>query len=297
MSRVYNIGTGIRQFHSLDWTVDSLGYSQTDIPLEYLVQIEDKRPDRYIENSGGKKIILIKAPLQEQFTTRTESTWSLLSAASLAQRFSELTQALTGRTLINRFANRQYWVGTTPLDFTLNLKFQAVNNARNEVLRPIIELQRMTLPFSGVTGSFTGEEGGVDWSKIAANTFLAPPGPDPFTVGGKSIRKKIPFLNKFKGISEDITIRVGSLLEIKRVVVKDIQVQHLPKFNSDGIPVEAIVTVHFQTFEIVTKETLDDIYKGSIGPTKPLEDQSLTGFAGTISKSIYGTLSRAIRRV
>jgi len=261
--RIYNTKTGIRQLYNTPKGIEHLGYLQKDLPIEYLVSIHDKRPKLYCDHTpGAKRDILIKAPLQEQITTRTEATWAPLSAASLAKGFSELTQLLTGRTLVSRYANRQYWSGTSPLDFTLNLKFQAIDNVKDEVLRPIIELQRMSLPFSG-TGAELYEEGeGSSWSDIAGNTFLAPPGPDPFTIGGRSIKEYIPGFKNLKNTTEDITVRIGTLLEIKQVIVKSIKIQQQPKMDPNGIPIEAIATVHFQTFEIITKETLDDIYRG-----------------------------------
>ena len=95
-------------------------------------------------------------------------------------------------------------------------------------------------------------------------------------------------------IYENITVRVGTLLEFQKVIVKDIQIQIQPKFDRNGIPVEAFAMVHFQTFEIVTKETLDNIYKNNTdngSPTTPAVKVSSTASINARASDILSRLS------
>ncbi|MHA1690373.1 MAG: hypothetical protein ACTSU7_01920, partial [Candidatus Heimdallarchaeaceae archaeon] len=88
-------------------------------------------------------------------------------------------------------------------------------------------------------------------------------GPDPFSGFGVEDIKKYFSEEEYeakKEREEIITVNIGMIMEIRRVIVKDISIQIPPKFDIRGKPIEAIATVHFQTFEIVTKESLEDIY-------------------------------------
>ena len=292
--KIFSTAKGLIQGnYGMSGGAEILGYTGVDVPPEYLITIEDQRPERYAANAGVKRTVVITAPMQEQISTRTEATWQPLAASSFLGGLGGLAQILTGRTLVSRFTSRQTWSGTSPLDFSLNLKFEAINDVYREVLHPIIELQRMSLPFSG-HGVKSENLEGMDF---LADLFLAPPGPDPFVIAGKSVRESIPFLkNKLPQgeIYENITVRVGTLLEFQKVIVKDIQIQIQPKFDRNGIPVEAFAMVHFQTFEIVTKETLDNIYKNNTdngSPTTPAVKVSSTASINARASDILSRLS------
>lgn len=235
-----------------------LGYQGKDIPEEYLVTITDEQPWLYSQS----KVIRIKAPLQEKIGTRTESEWSPLSAASAISSIlptQEIAQFTTGHSTVSRYTSRRIWTGGGPLDFTLHLKFEVIRNATNEVLKPIIELQRMSLPYSsnksGVPELKTNSN--VDFlaslgsaaGALLKESFLYPPGPSPF---GKLAQK---------GTGEHITVKLGKFMIIEDAVIKDIGIEVPPRFMEGGAPTGAIVSVHFQTFEMLTKETLDNIYK------------------------------------
>jgi len=267
-TKVYSGSTGlIKSPSGGSQSFLSLGNWSNDLPVQYEVVITDKRPKDYtdVAKYNNEEFVIIRAALQEKITTRTEATWSPLAASAYAQDiYGGLTQYFTNRTLVSTYASRRIWTGSTPLDFTLNLKFEAVNDVSKEVLKPIIELQRMSLPFEGKS-----REEHPHLTKV----FLAPPGPDPyedFRIGNliKSIDYKP---NQY----ENITINIGMLMEIKKVIVKDITIQHSLKFDELGRPVEAIATVHFQTFEIITKESLDDIYPQISSTSQTVETENI----------------------
>jgi hypothetical protein len=126
------------------------------------------------------------------------------------------------------------------MNFVLNLKFCAEFDTEREVLLPCKELHRMNLPYRG-------EKKFGDW-------FLSPPGPAPiqFWTPGE------------KGRGEIITIDIGGLVRIKNCVVKNSKVKYINRYEAGGGPLEAVVSIHFQTFEIITKEALDtEVYDPS----------------------------------
>jgi hypothetical protein len=283
--------------------IQHLGYLGNNVPEEYLVTITSftqwHGPEglaqaigkgakqvntllspyaEYIKSGGNKEVfrrevstksgvakseekastyrVIIKAPIQEKVTFRTESNWTPSSAQALLRTtFSQGIEALTGRTLISRFLSRRQWAGTSPLDFTLNLLFAANSNPLIEVILPAIEIQRMILPFAG-------EYSLGEW-------FLAPPGPDPFYIDS---------LPDLRNPGEIINVRIGKFMNIRKVIVKDATIEFAPRFIQGGAPLAINIAVHFQTFEIQTKESLSkEIFEAREGieynmTQEPLQD-------------------------
>lgn len=261
------------------------GYGGTDIKDEYLVTIIDNRPSSYVKSGNLPRYIIIKAPIQDKITTRTTSTWSPISGASFVSSiYNTLAQITTGRSLVSRFASRRIWSGTSPIDFTLNLKFEAINDTNKEVMQPILELQRMCLPYSGHGVSANDAVSGADASilkkisNVTSEFFLAPPGPEAFSIKGAAFGSNRDLLNN----EELITILIGKTLTLKKVIIKDIVIDRAPKFEKGGNTISAIASVNFQTFEIITKETIDSIYTGSSANEIFSESKPTANNAGSV---------------
>ena len=249
-----------------------LGWQGTDVPEEYVVEIRDQRPVNYIESQGTgvykgtskykfKKIVVIRGLLQHNIDIKTTAQWSPLSAANFATKMAtEITQLVAGRTLVSKWGSRQIWMGTSPLDFTINLRFEAINDPAKEVLEPCRELQRMILPYTK--------------GKYGDKLLMFPPGP--LATGG--IRAWFRGTSQTEG--EIISVRIGKLLKMSRVIIRDINHTFMNRFEEGGNPMSANVAIHFQTFEVLTKNSLEDeLYHVSkvskvskVGPPKPLPE-------------------------
>ena len=216
-----------------------IGYLKRDVAREYIVTIVDNRPrlkDKIgvrTKQSTQRQKVTIRALLQEQFEMATEADWSPLTAATIVTRFGAEAAALVQRSLVSRWLSRRIWRGTSPIDFTLKLRFEAERDALREVKLPCMELQRLNLPYVG--------------NKVAGEMFLSPPGPAPIQLGTP----------EDKGMGEIINITIGGLVYIKRCVVKRVSVTYHDRFEVGGNPLGADVLINFQTYEIMTKESLD----------------------------------------
>ena len=131
-----------------------LGYQGRDIGEEYVIKITDYRPPLQNETGVRSKAayappIIIRALLQEKIDMTTEADWAPLTASSIVTGFASEVAQWLGRSLTNRWLSRRIWRGTSPIDFTLNLRFEAEYDAMKEVVMPCRELQRMALPFVG----------------------------------------------------------------------------------------------------------------------------------------------------
>lgn len=211
---------------------------------------QEKGPQRYY--------VVIKSLIQDELSFNTEALWSPSAAASIIRSTSMgAMQALTGRTLVNRFVSRRQWSGTSPLDFTVNMRFESIKDNFKEVIQPCVELQRMILPSSGGIGTI-GE-----W-------FLTPPGPNPFYLN------LVPSMRK----GEIINVRIGKFLNIKRVVLKSLMLKFSPHFLKGGAPLSILATINFSAFEIFTKESLnDDMYDNKGGNYDLIPDLSVEELA------------------
>lgn len=197
------------------------------------------------EAPGQKYHMIIKTLIQDDISFNTEALWSPSAAASVIRQTSGQTmELLTGRTLVNKFVSRKMWGGTSPLDFTLNLRFESIENNFREVVWPCVELQRMILPASG------GKNTIGEW-------FLLPPGPNPF------------YIEAIKNMQEGevINVRIGKFISVKKVVLKSMSLKFSPHFLEGGAPLSILATINFSAFDIFTKETLhEDMYDiNSIG--------------------------------
>lgn len=252
------------------------GYTFADgriVPDEYLVKITSVR-----------NRCTIIAPLQEDIIMRVESRWEPFIPVSMLSMGNVLTQAVSGlfgerRSLITRATSRRIWQGSTPLVLSLRLKFEAVENARREVLLPGQLLQAMALPSDPSTNvsGFQGlkevaKEKGV-WDVISKLPALQPPGPSPFSLDDiLTGRKSYPEMTEtevresVKG-GDFIMVEIGRFLTFFNVIVREDTLSYKIKFTSEGDPVEADADVVFETYEMMTVEGLRSTYE-KYTPTK-----------------------------
>lgn len=228
--------------------IEFVGVSEAEAVPEYMLRIIDHRPSTY----SGTKTVIISALIQDKLSIRTESHWTPMTAASVTTKITdELSTAGLGKSTVGKYTSRRLWAGTDPLSFSISMQFKAINNAEREVVAPCRELQRLCLPFSGHDASTS------DARKYLLESFLTPPGPTPYTGLRRWVLEGIGLAVP---LEEQIDIFFGRFLTFKNVVVKDITVDIPNKFLKGGMPIGATAIIQFQTYEIITKETLDNIY-------------------------------------
>jgi len=242
----------------------ALAISSAKIPvMEYSGVVPDVQggiPPQYmvtIQNSYNK---VIRATLQESFMMSTTSDWIPFLNPKISDNLVKLG-ALFHMSLFPRFASRRVWRGTSPIQMKLRLKFEAVNNSWQEVVLPCLRLMQMSLP----------GEGGIKPFQRFGSSFtipvLEPPGPSPFMLN-EDVKTNFEtgnltsFTNRLNQIvvsgSDQIRIKIGRLVEFNNVIVESVQVEYLNKFGSDGKPVGARVEITFSTYEIYTKEAIEE---------------------------------------
>ena len=246
------------------------GYAGHDVPEQYII---------YIQSVIGEKKTTVRALLQENISMRVESRWETIVPEKFVQSalLNVAVQATARRTLMTRWATRRIWVSTSPMVFSISLRFESENDAEKEVVGACRFLQKLCLP---------GE----------SNMLFLPPGPTPFDIPpeAKAVMRGIVapeaevqgasgVLAGFKG--EIISLRVGRFLYFPSVIVQDVTVSYDTRYSDRGLPISAKVTIVFQTYEVVTKPQLERIYEEKPYEEKPPEER-LVGGAGEVAVTV-----------
>jgi hypothetical protein len=238
-----------------------------ELPPEYLIKITSIR-----------NRCTVISPIQEPLQMRVESRWEPFVPTSLLNAGNVMVQLITAsrRSLITKATSRRLWQGSSPLTLSLNLRFEAVDDPFMEVVEPVRYLQSIALPSdpSGGQGldliSLTGAmmdlniSGAMD--VISKAPFLSPPGPTPFTLEGilnikksNEIASGTEIIEGLKG-GDKILVEVGRFLSFYNVVVKEVTPTFAERFTSDGYPISATVNIIFETYEMMTVESLEKTY-------------------------------------
>lgn len=230
----------------------SCGYPEgrTDVSSQYIISVKSDAMDR-----------TVRALLQEDFLTSVQSTWADPSMAGMLAKFSQDTvQMVTGYGVGSQFMTRRIWHSSSPMKLQIKLKFEAIQDAWQEVVLPCATLQQMALPSKF---RFATQERGLA-HEFFENVLIVPPGPNPFYISAEA-RAKISEVSDILGkganwvsrrAGDIITIQIGGLMSFKSVIVRSVEVLWKKRFNKDGKSTGAVATVNFESFEIYTKDDI-----------------------------------------
>lgn len=188
--------------------------------------------------------LVVNAWLQEKFQFEVSSDWTNVVDMGDFGAIGDLFQLGTGKTLTSTLTSRRKWRGSSPIEMTFKLKFEAENDITNEVMKPCFSLQALALPSKGVT---------KDW-------LLTPPGPNPFYLdNGIAQSIKLPGGVQPFGQGEEISVNIGGFIFFKSVIVKRVNVVFENRMGDKG-PIGASSEILIQTYEMLTREDLAKSY-------------------------------------
>ena len=169
-----------------------------------------------------------------------------------------LASGTTGYTDQYPLFSSLYWVHTSPIEFTLNLQFNAIYDAKAEVMGNIRSLVMLMLP---------------SYSNNGNGNFLTAPGP------------KLIGTSKYK-----INLAVGTAWTFSNVLIQDVHAQIDTMPTAQGDYISANVSVHISTDRIYTKQDLAKAFGGQ-AQSDPVS--SVGTFLGNIGTSISNKFSGA----
>jgi len=207
-------------------------------------------------NNGGQREFTVYGYLQEKIVLNSGSNWegitqSIPGSKELFDTAEAVAQGFFSKTLISTLSTRRKWAGSNPITIRMKLKFEAFDNPYNEVILPVIGLQSLTLPRSGI-GNTIG---------------MTPPGPSPFNFSLKG--------NPDTERTENIQLDIGShFLFFDSVIIKDANVTFENRMSASG-PIGAEVDLNIETYQMLTREDLMKVasatgmIQGNIGQGVP----------------------------
>lgn len=248
------------------FTFDTYGYQPDGkgVAPEYLVRITSFRL--------GTTVVAV---LQEDILTRVESRWEPFIPTAMLTTGNLLIQAVTGgrKALITKATSRRVWQGSSPMVISLNLKFEAVIDPFKEVVEASRLLQSMALPSEPEGGVVNFQELKKDTTTeqaieaLSQVPMLGPPGPSPFTMegvlsSGKSWNQlsQTKIVEGLKG-GDVIVVEIGRYLSFWNVILREVSVLHKIKFDPSGDPISGAVNLVFESYEMMTKESLEKSYQ------------------------------------
>jgi len=216
---------------------------------------------------------IVRALLQEDFSLHTSSSWAPFSFLSLIPEIVKEAAQVANVALTNRLMTRRYWQGSEPLSFSLPLKFVARYDSEREVVLPVLRLLQLALPSAGgqevfgrMLDTIKKLPRGAEAAQVLGSAVVVPPGPNPFAdssitqLAAKTIGEGY---TPHRG--DVINIKIGTMLEFTSVVVSDVSGKLFKKFDRFGLPIEAEVTLTFETFSMSCKEDLFKMFSGVFG--------------------------------
>lgn len=247
-------------------SVTNLAYSASGWITSDLDYQSDSRMQVAI--SSAKMRHVVKGLLPNRITFEVESDWVPFIPLNVGIA-DKVFQAATGASLTTQFSSRRIWKGTSPVQISMELKFEAIQNARREVIEPCIRLMQMTLPKVG----YDVQHGQFEFSI----PVLIPPGPSPFAgfSGKGSLTKQlISYFNKdaassiFQG-GDQISLSIGDYLKFDNVIIKTVRPDFDSRIGIDGYPIGASVNIILQTYEMITSNKLDEMFYQSAVKNNP----------------------------
>lgn len=218
-------------------------------------------PDAYkVKITSYRNNAKVIALMQDDIQLKVSSRWESIVPQNVSSIGNIMTQTITRgeKSFISKATSRRIWAGTTPIVMALNLRFEAVMNAKREVLEPCRILQSLALP----------SESSADPSKATSKVpLLGPPGPTPFVLetlatykrSNKAIQSPSDSFNDLKG-GDLIVVEIGSFITFWNVIVSEVSMLVPAKFTREGDPISAVVSIVFETYEMPTVEGLKSAY-------------------------------------
>lgn len=159
-------------------------------------------------------------------------------------------QIFSGNNFLPKILTSHVWRGSNGLEFSLALRFDAWDDARQDVVMPMIQLIMMFMPTrgqgssawaSGLASGISALTGGVIApgvvSSVLSNSFLHPPGPTPFEVLHGTASQYM------------VNLKIGKVWLLTDLIPTTFNMEFEDRYTKEGDPVCATATVGFQSFQ------------------------------------------------
>lgn len=199
---------------------------------------------------------LVWAWLPDDFTMNLLEAWNYILGGGLPAVINLTSQLFAGGKIPNtKYLTAKVWTGSDPLKFSLPLRFVAQRSSSEEIIQPIKQLMKMSLP--------RNPNGGA---------WLIPPGPgigQDIVQGIRGIETRAgtvgSLADRYIGrgwgsgatSGDNITLYIGSYLRIPRIYIESVTATFKGLLNKDGQPMESSCRVNCATLYAPTADDID----------------------------------------
>jgi len=176
---------------------------------------------------------LVNAWLPNTFQFNLEQSWKNIIGGGAPEIINAIMEMATGRNVYSQYLTARVWTGSNPLAFRLPLHFVARRSSQGEVIKPIKQLMKMSLPVR--SGSWT----------------VFPPGPSVIHQAAEQL------LGWADTHSDNITLYIGNYIRIPNVYISNVEVSFDGLLNKDGEPMSGDVMIQCATLYMPTSNEVD----------------------------------------
>jgi hypothetical protein len=189
--------------------------------------------------------------LPDEFAMSLQQNWQFIIGGGMPAIVNFMSSAGFGRTLMTQYLTAQVWCGSSPLKFTLPLRFVANRDSETEVINPIKQLLKMSLPEAEGSGA-----------------FLIPPGPRIESKYVNQLRDNLGISPNAMGNNiggDEISLFIGSYIQIPKIFITDVSLSFKGKLNQSGEPMESSCSIHCSTLYSPIAKDIDQWLGPGIG--------------------------------
>lgn len=194
-------------------------------------------------NSGPGAIPTLVLPMPEQMSFSVASNYDTpfsqgIIRGSIGEGLSNFAKAFGVTNGVTQGMTAQIWQGTNDIELSLTFELVAVNDAEQDVMTPIRNLMKLTMPNASELGG-----------------FLTPPGP----TLSNYVMEKVGLSSDMSG---KIMIEIGRYIKFPNVVITHVNSTFSSHLDANGKPMKANVDVTFKTFFVPVKSDLPQMLPG-----------------------------------
>lgn len=152
---------------------------------------------------------------------------------------------------VTEYSGFQRWSGTGVIDTELSLGIISQGDAYNDVVKPMLNLIKLTIPQVNVNG-----EGLVGKART-----LRLPGPSVIKVINEVFNANIGSDSTYTESDTEFTICVGNLV-FDHVVITSVTPTIMPDTDENGYPLSVFLKVRFKGTRIPNDQMIDEIFAG-----------------------------------
>lgn len=249
------------------------------------------------KGSTGKGI-LVEAWLPETVGMDVNANYDAPFAQGIANQVPENVGALArflGMSLTTQAFTIQVWQGGAFIEFQIPFIFQAESSPANDVMRPIKDLLKLTMPKDPNGGGLLEAPGPVIDLKRLSESGASAASAIAEVAGGISVSSVKDTFSELKSdtfgvlsslknsaerniarplsnaivnsIKNNISLYIGKFLYLPSVVITDVSPTYDVMIGPDRNPIRATVNVNFRTFFIPTQNDIDVMFPSATEST------------------------------